>query len=470
MKQTIIPLERTVCETIKAYGMCTQGQRVLVAVSGGIDSVVLLRCLFQIRKELGISLLVGHFNHQLRGKDAVRDEQFVKRLAQKLKLPFIVGSGDVRSHAARFRMSLEEAARTLRYDFFVRIAHERGIAVIALGHTVDDQAETVLIRLVKGTGLRGLSAIRPILHYKKGCFIRPFIRVKRNDITRYARIKGIMHREDKTNKSLKFLRNKVRHRLLPLLEKQFNPQIKEALARLASSADTDMQYVVSAAHALLKQVIRKKEPQRIVLQRKKFLQYHPALCFRIIEEVLRMVSPRSTLDFEHWHYFWNHVSRPRKTQITIDGNVDILIQYNDIVVSRQETHKNYFCAFLDANKVLTIPNAHMRFACREVNKNDIKITNRKSVEYFDVAHITFPLLIRTRAEGDRFKPLGMKGRKKMKDFFIAKKIPQYKRDSIPLILSGRDIMWVVPYSISDDYKITPSTKKALRITVTSLRT
>jgi len=470
MKQTIISLERTVHETIKTYDMCTQGQRILVAVSGGIDSVVLIRCLFQIRKELGISLLVGHFNHQLRGKDACRDEEFVKRLAQKLKLPFIVGRGDVRCHAAHFHMSLEEAARALRYDFFVRIAQERSIEAIALGHTVDDQAETVLIRLVKGTGLRGLSAIRPILHYKRGCFIRPLIRIKRNEIIHYARRKGITHREDKTNKSLKFLRNKVRHRLLPLLEKQFNPQIKEALARLASSADTDMQYVMGAAHALLKQVIRKKEPQRIVLQRKKFLQYHPALCYRIIEEVLRMVSPQSTLDFEQWHYFWHHVSRSRKTQMTIGGNVAIIIQYNDIVVLRHETHKNDFCAFLDVHKVITVPNAHMRFACTLVNKDNINITHRKSIEYFDATHVTFPLLIRTRVEGDRFKPLGMKGRKKIKDFFIAKKIPQYKRDSIPLILSGHDIIWVVPYGIADDYKITSSTKKALRVSVTSLRT
>ncbi|MBU1864379.1 MAG: tRNA lysidine(34) synthetase TilS [Candidatus Omnitrophica bacterium] len=465
MKKEILPLEQNVLDTVRMYRMCKKGEKLLVAVSGGVDSMVLLRSLFYLRKKIGITLQVVHFNHQLRGAKAKRDEEFVRWVAKRMNMKVTVGTRNVRRYARHHKRSLEEAARLCRYDYFVKTAKKYGIQKLALGHTQDDQAETVLMRVIKGTGIKGLAAIRPVLQYGNATVIRPLIMSNRNEILQYAKQEQIRFREDATNRSVKFLRNKMRHRLIPLFEKEFNPQIKKALARLASSAAVDIEFLRKEAHISFKKIVRKKKKGEVVLRKKKFLAVHPALGFRIFDEALQVCSPEATLDFEHWSMLRNAIKEKKKANLCLSDKITVFIEYDDIVIRRLTRQKRQLCVPLPIAKTVTIPEAGMSFKAVRVEKRNVKIQKKKTVEYFDLKRLSLPLSIRTRREGDRFKPLGMKGSKKLKDLLMEKKIPRYKRDLVPLITSNDDIIWVVPFSISDSYKITSATKQVLKITV-----
>lgn len=227
-------------QTIKAYRLISKGEKVLVAVSGGADSLALLFLFGKIKREMRLALHVAHFNHHLR-KDCGKDAGFVKKLAEKLKLPVSIGDADLKQ--LRKKGSLEELCRRQRLDFLIRLAKRIKASRIALGHNLDDQAETVLMRLIRGAGLSGLSAISPLRRISGACFIRPLIEVRRKEIERYLKRMHIRPRVDVTNSQDIFLRNRLRHRLLPLLEKEYNAKIKESLAKLAQCVSADYQWL-----------------------------------------------------------------------------------------------------------------------------------------------------------------------------------------------------------------------------------
>jgi tRNA(Ile)-lysidine synthase len=241
-------LDQRVLQYIRRHRLMRAGDRVGAAVSGGADSVALLRVLLELRSELGVVLSVVHFNHKIRGGEADADEHFVRRLAEEHRLEAHVGSGDTPAHAREQKLSLELAARELRYRYFVSLMRDGTLNVVATAHMLDDQAETILLRVLRGTGTRGLAAILPRLQVSGeggqpiGTIIRPLLAIRREGLETYLQILQQPWCEDASNLDVKHTRNRVRHLLLPLMEKEFNPAVRERLAELADIARVEQEY------------------------------------------------------------------------------------------------------------------------------------------------------------------------------------------------------------------------------------
>ncbi|MCM8789614.1 MAG: tRNA lysidine(34) synthetase TilS [Candidatus Omnitrophica bacterium] len=289
-KVSAVPILLKFKKTITRNKLIQKGDRILIGVSGGPDSVALLYLLKSLKNELGLSLHIAHFNHMLR-PDSSKDEEFVSNLAAKLKIPFISCSLNIRGLSQKG--SLEEVARNARFKFFFRAARKIKADKIALGHNLDDQAETVLMRLLRGTGLYGLSAILPkrnIFGYK---IIRPLIEIRRKEIETYLKKRGIMTRQDLTNYEERYFRNKIRHRLLPLLEKEYNQNINEILSNVAESSAYDYDYLISTAELRLKQLGKK-------INIKKFLKLHTAIQRLILRlSIMKLKGNIRQIDFKH---------------------------------------------------------------------------------------------------------------------------------------------------------------------------
>jgi tRNA(Ile)-lysidine synthase len=246
-----VPLQEPLLEYIQRHSLLKAGDRVGVAVSGGADSVALLRLLLELRDEMGIVLSVAHFHHGIRGAEADADAEFVARLAKRHNLELHSGSGDAPGHAGARQASLETAARELRYQFFTRLLQAGAADKIATGHTLDDQAETVLMKSLRGAGTRGLAGIYPALG---AGIVRPLLGVRRSEVEEYLRGLGQEWREDSTNRDRRHLRNRVRHELVPLLERDFNPEVTRVLAESAEVARAEEEFWQREMERLLPEV------------------------------------------------------------------------------------------------------------------------------------------------------------------------------------------------------------------------
>lgn len=320
--------------TLKKFCMLVPGERILVACSGGRDSVALFTLFKALAPRLKIRLGLVHFDHALR-KNSTQDVQFVERLARKTKTPFYGGRRDLSKAVSEKGFSPEEAARNLRYDFFKKVSQKTGAFKIALGHHRDDQAETVLMRILQGTGLRGLQGIRPVVKIRGVTFIRPLIEISREEIQKFLRREKIPFREDGTNRSERFLRNRIRRRLLPWLEKEFNPKIRVSLCRLAETTTNELAGLDSWVKSHHQEFLRSRRNGKLTLARKSFLSLPTALQFRVLDEILRILHPTSGLDFDAWE----RISQGFKTgrfRITLPRDVDLHLTPRKLTLQRFE--------------------------------------------------------------------------------------------------------------------------------------
>ena len=299
LKNSNMNLVQKIQQTIQCYQLVKKTDTVVVAVSGGPDSVALLHVLFSLKYELGIQLHVAHFNHGLR-RSAGIDEKFVVQLAKRLNLPCTTISLPF-TRKIKAKGSIEEWAREVRFDFLMKVAREKKAAAIALGHTQDDLAETVMMRVLRGTGLQGLRSILPKREMNGYCFIRPLLEVRRREIESFLKEKKLRFRVDSSNRKTKFFRNKIRLNLFPLLEKKYNANIQEILAHLAYSAAYDYEYLELQGDILLKQ-IAKLSPSRssISIGLKDFPKIHRSLKNMLIRLAIEKIKgDTNRLTFTH---------------------------------------------------------------------------------------------------------------------------------------------------------------------------
>ncbi len=307
--------------TLQKYKMLIPGDRILIACSGGPDSVALAYLLKELASRMNLRLALLHFDHRLR-KESAKDLQFVRLLASRLRLPFYGGRAQKVSSSKTKNVSPEEKARELRYAFFRSVARRTGIRKVALAHHKDDQAETVLMRLVQGTGLRGLQGIRPVVREGGVSYFRPLIELTRQELRRFLAAKRIRYREDPTNRSLRFLRNRVRHRLLPLLEKEFNPRVGDLLARLAETASRELKGLEDWVGKRWRIFVESKKNGTLRLDRDLFLFLPETLQFRILDRALQSLDRRSGLDFKSWGTLREGFRRGR-VRMTLPRDLDL---------------------------------------------------------------------------------------------------------------------------------------------------
>lgn len=442
----------TIKKTIKTHGLIERKDRILIAYSGGPDSTALLSLLQKLRKEWDFEILLAHFNHRLRRR-AWEDEQFVREVARKSGFPLFLGTEDVRRCAKERRWNTEEAARKLRYDFLKRTATKVGATKIATGHTLSDQAETFLMRLLRGSGIRGLAGIYPVV---EGMIIRPLIEVERKDIEAYLEEKRISYRVDESNFDRRFFRNRIRMDLIPYIQRNYDPGIIPRLGRAASILQEEEALLDEWAKAMAREVIVSKDGQPI-LKRRALSSLPLAMQRRVVREfVLRLKGDLRDISFkdvESILALGKGKMLPLKKDIVLERDGDsVLLREKPFPQADYEYRWN-------GETPLVIKEIEAVFEGRRVKKERVRKMDfdDERVVFVDGSMLHFPLIVRNRREGDRYQPLGSPGKKKLKEMMRAKSIPLVERERRPIFLSGHEIIWVLGLPVAEKFKIQEST-------------
>lgn len=465
-------LRKLVEETVERHRMLAAGDTVLVALSGGPDSVCLLDILTELRSKYSLTVCAAHFNHKLRGEAAERDADFAEKLARRKGLAFATSSADVRAFAKERKLSVEDAARTFRYEFLLRSSLSMGAHKVAVGHTADDQAETMLMRLIRGAGPEGLAGIPPVrlLGNSGGPkVIRPLIYAWRSDIMRYVRARKLKFRRDLSNESTEYLRNRIRLELLPRLEKEYNPRIKQRLAAAASALAVESDFVANEAKLLTSEMVIEARPGWVLFHADLLASLHPALRKRIVSSLVSLAKLGAPM-LEASHFSdadallcaaAGRLDLPGGLRLEVSGGMGLVSGSAE----RRVASKRTFAVSLSGKTVVASLNVVVKTKLMPDISSPSRLVRLCSPnrQYFDADAVRPPLEIRTRRPGDSFGPLGTRGTKKLKDFFIDKKVPRFLRDHVPLLLSNDRIMWVMGYAVDRKFMLKPTSTAALRV-------
>lgn len=476
-------VESKVRHFLKTDSGLKPGDRLLVAVSGGPDSVAMLHALWNLRGEHHLSLCVAHFHHGLRGDEADDDARFCTELADSLGLLIKVGRGDVMAHRLQRRCSLEQAARELRYAFFAEAASELGADGVAVGHTADDQVETVLMHLLRGTGLRGLQGMLPrqqlqvkaVQSFPEGrslLVLRPLLNVSRDEIIAYCKDSGLVYRIDSSNIDLRFTRNRIRWELLPTLERH-NPNLKETILRAAQTAAADYAFIESQVDAIWSQVAATRE-EGIVYDLNKLASLPRALQSQLIREGFRhLTGDLVDLEAKHIDAVLMLASSIRGSSARhLAGGIRAIREYSRLTLSPETSSKSEGPL---PTIGINIPGTTVMAGWKKIVRAEIKgrpcswspdkIGGGHHAD-MDFNSIGSDLWVRTRQAGDRLRPLGMDGTKKVHDILVDAKISRWERDKVPLLVDGHGrVLWLVGYRLSDLAKVEENTTKVLCLTV-----
>lgn len=445
-------------ETVTRRKLFRPRDKVLVACSGGPDSMALLHLLYEMRKDFGIRLEVGHFNHGLR-ISAGEDERFVDETCSRLDLPFISEKENVRAFAAARKMNLEEAARDLRYAFLRETALKMGANRIATGHTLNDQAETFLMRLLRGSGMSGLGGIA--VSTDEG-IVRPLIEAERRHVLEYLKKRRIPFREDESNRDKRILRNRIRLELLPYLEKRYGPGLVSRIGRLAIVLQEEDRVMTDLARQMLACVVSSPVSRRKAIDNKALEELEPALAARVVREFLRDIrGDLRGLDSGH---IASVLRMPDGGAGVLPGGLEIRRRKGKIYPQPPKTESADFEIEWDGAGELVLPNG-LRFRGKRMSRkaaDAVPFDDRRRA-LLDAARIDFPLLVRNRRPGDRYRPIGAPGTKKLKEIFRAKGIEVEDRDILPVFLSGGSIVWVPGLPVAEAFRLRPSTQRCLAL-------
>jgi tRNA(Ile)-lysidine synthase len=454
-------------QTIVRHRMISDGDCVLVAVSGGPDSVCLLHILHELKDELHIHLVVAHFDHGLRPAEDDSETAFVRGLAESLKLPFQTAKGHLlekKTHGSR-----EETARNARYAFLETVMKKHKAQKIALGHNLNDQAETILMRLLRGSGPSGLTGIPPC---RDGSIIRPLIAIERPEIENYLKAKQLASVTDSSNLKTDYLRNKIRLELMPLLEEQ-QPRLAHLLSQTAEILRDEDDYLEGIVEAWLKSNMELPSPHTFRVSITSFLALPVALRRRVIRNVIGKVKK------DLRRITWDHVEaiqrlvQAEKPQATLNlpGRLTVNRTYGHLIFSNSVKKKpRPFRYTLNGPGTYDLDQIGRRLTVEEIeNRKGLRLRGSGWTAFLDAEKLHFPLTLRTFKSGDRFIPFGMKGHKKLKDFFVDLKVPLEERYSTPILCCDDKIAWVCGFRIDDRFKVTAETKKVMKLVFSHLR-
>lgn len=467
-------LPETVAQTVRQYRMFSPGDAVLVGVSGGADSVALLHVLVRLVPKFSLRLGIAHLNHGLRQEDSDRDAAFVADMAEKLGLPCYSEKKDVQQYRRQHRLSLEEAARQIRYAFYEEVSERHGFDKVALGHHADDNAELVLMYLFRGSGLTGLSGIPPV---RDGKFVRPLIHASRADIAAFIADKQLTYVSDATNEDPQYLRNRIRHHLLPMLRSSYNPNIADTLNRLASIVRQEDAWLDDVSEPIFRKSLTELKDGEVTLSVPMLRAAHPGAQRRVIRKAIAEVKG----NLRRITYAHAEAVQSLLEEKAADGKLNLPDQIRVMKTGdRLCFSKGRLSVPADAICFSHTINNPGKVFIREIGASLCFSTIRKKniaafsgserlplreavCNYFDMDTLSFPLTIRNFRPGDRFTPLGMTGSQKVKKYFINNKIPGAERTKCPILLCQGRIVWVVGHRMADFAKVTASTRNVLKV-------
>jgi tRNA(Ile)-lysidine synthase len=475
--------------TIERFELLPPGSRTIVALSGGADSMALLTVLRELAPSGRFSLVgAAHLNHQLRDRASDEDEAFCVRRASDWGLPIRTARVDVLALAKAEHRSIEDAARLARYRFLDEAARQLGADRIASGHTRDDQAETLLLRLVRGAGPRGLAGIFP----RAGRVVRPLLDVERHDILEYLKLERIEYRQDESNNDLRFARNRIRHELLPVLKEKGSARIVAHLARAADIFRVDADLLDDLAARAYERVVQTTCPERsrgegasLTISVERLAAEPPALQRRLILMALKAIAPSRFSGFEQVERVLT-LARTAASTAAVDLPGVRAERQPSVVVLRYRSGRGRppeggtnsgphdqpitFSYPLRVPGEVAIPEAGCEIVAEATPVADlpvgVQLRGRGEVAVVDADGLARPLVVRSRRPGDRFQPLGLRGHKKLQDVFVDHKIAQPIRDRVPVVVDDRDrIVWVAGLAVAEDFRVTARTRDVVILTL-----
>lgn len=440
---------------IRDYRLLQKGEKVIAAVSGGIDSVVMLDVLLELQESLKLEIVVAHFNHQLRGKESDEDEEFVRELCAKRNIECYVERANTAAVAESRRLSMQEAARDLRYDFFVKLLSSSGFDKIATAHNADDNAETMLFNMFRGAGVSGLAGI-PVWR-KDVSVVRPLLVCTRSEIETYARERRLPFRVDSSNAQSDYSRNFLRNTIIPALKENINPNLVGTLQRMGEIFAELNDYLVTEANQTFERVLLQDSPTETIVNISA-LHAQPEFMQEYLLLLIGRKFSQTNIEFSTVKAMVK-VSHAETGASCSIGKDSVLFRDRDRLVFRHTIPVNSFSHKIELNRKYDFE--YFQFSSAVVEERGKEVNG--SIEYIDADRLGENLLVRSWMNGDWFRPLGMEGKKKLSDFFIDEKVPVYEKHSIPLLESDGEIVWVCGKRLDDRFKVTKRTRRILRV-------
>ncbi|WFD10118.1 tRNA lysidine(34) synthetase TilS [Tepidibacter hydrothermalis] len=457
-------------ETIKKNNLVNGGDKIILGVSGGPDSICMLHILNYLKDEFNIKIYAAHLNHKIRGIEAQKDAMYVAKICDIMRVPCFIRAIDVPAYCKEKGVSLEEGARTLRYNMFFEIKDKIGADKIAIAQNINDQAETVIMRMMRGTGLQGLKGIQ---YKREDGIIRPLLDVDRAYIEEYCEQNNLNPRIDQTNLEEIYTRNKIRLKLIPYMVENFNPNLKESIARMTNLLKDDSDFIMEQLNKSFDEICSKISDNTISIDIDQFTNTHKALKNRIIRKCINFVLGNIEGIEQKNIQDVNDLINSDKNNIRIDLPKGILVYkkngkilFTDEEIIEEKISYNYI---IPKSGYIKIKESNTIVESKILNIDEYdKSSNDKYIKFFDADKIKGSLNIRNRRNGDKIKLLGLGGSKKIKDLFIDLKIPKEERDLIPILSDEKGIIWVIGHRMSEDYKIDSNTNNILRISFKAL--
>ncbi|MFA6308760.1 MAG: tRNA lysidine(34) synthetase TilS [Clostridia bacterium] len=457
-----------VYENIIKHHLISEGEKVLVGVSGGPDSICLLHVLFSLKEKLKIELSAIHINHMIRGKESDGDESFTGSFCDKLGIEYTSVNSDVSEIAKRKKVSSEEAGRLLRYREFEKLSNDIGASKIAVAHNLNDQAETIIMHIVRGTGLDGLKG----MDFIRGKIIRPFLNIGRDEIEDYCDANNLNPRIDSSNLTDIYTRNRVRLKLIPYMNELLETDIVAGINKMSALIRDDSQFLDIAAEKSYNECLLTNSADEVRIDIPKLTDFHISVLRRVIRCALNdLIGNLKDIETVHIESISNLVMLGASgSVIQLPRGIRALKDYNSLklYIESDSGEMNLFRYKAEISGRTLIDELKTSIIADVVeNPGDIEKFNsikyEDLVQYFDYDKIKGEIFIRNRRDGDLFKPLKSTGTKKLKEYFIDKKIAREKRDEIPLAAVGNEILWIIGHKVSDNFIVDVKTKRILRL-------
>lgn len=466
-------------KTIKKHGMLQPGDRVLVAVSGGPDSVALLRVLQRLSVKWRLRICGAYFNHRLRGSESRAEEAFVERLFQSLSLPLEKGRMNARLRHKKTGGNLEETCREARYRFLESARRKLGFDKVALGHNRGDQVETVLMHLLRGSGLEGMKGMLPV---RDDVYIRPLLEATREEILLFLEKEGLQYVLDGTNESEAFHRNRVRHHLLRQVLNSYNPRVEENIAHLAGIIREENDYINIVVDEIIAGWGIGMAGSVVRLNIEDLQNLHPALQNRVLLKLLQdLVKKGKAVGYTHVQAVRNLLSEGKTGgALDLPGGIRVHRGYGKLLMTarkgRTGNHERprrgtqgfraveEFSYRVRVPGAVNVPELGLSLRFDLVERGDVRFGSGKRA-YMDYDRVARPIRVRNVRPGDRIQPLGMKGRKKVTDLFIDEKITRSERSRFPIVVDRNSVLWVPGVRMSDKVKISDGTKSVLKVEI-----
>jgi len=443
--------------TIEKYSMLSGGETVLVGLSGGPDSVCLLSVLNALKEELNLKLHAAYVDHGLRPDETPHEIEFCRKLCQEMSLPFIARTIDVRTYAKEKGMNMQEAARELRYRVFDELFHEIKADRIALGHTADDQMETFFMRFFRGSGPGGLSGIPPV----RAKIIRPLIEVERQDIEEFLKVQEVHYVIDSSNLKEDYFRNRLRLSLIQEFKK-INPRMAQTISRTMDILREEERYFDIVVTKALMKLISRKTDLRIELFLTPMESMDKVILRRVLRRAIDETKGLRGMGFVHIEDIMGMIKEGKPGErLSLPKGLRVIRNYATLVITSEIPYRMETVA-------LNVPGQAVMRDIKAVLNASLEehvdvYGDGKSLAVFDADKTGTTLTVRPREKGDFFCPIGFGKRKKLQDFFVDEKVPRDERDSIPLILSGNDIVWIAGFRGDERFRVTEETKRFLKL-------